>query len=246
VGETITQIPEGVIAAEWDVDAFNNPATVCLHRSDGTETVCQLLDLELKIDRRNSNTDKIRVCIRNDEFEWFTDYTLNTNRYFTPVEDGQQPHEITVHRSRYHMKLIDYLNTRPLNFFFSDFSRLHGSEHFKSGGDGLEPFDAAAQITAVDWNAANVNIEVECGDCANGKLSVHEFLKSRLISSDAQIVFYDHGSGEIADFVTFTEAMDEIFVRLYHCKGAGGRSPGERVDDLYEVCGQVVKSLNQL
>jgi hypothetical protein len=32
-------------------------------------------------------------------------------------------------------------------------------------------------------------------------------------------------------------------VRLYHCKGSGGRSPGERVDDLYEVCGQVVKCL---
>lgn len=243
MGETVTQIPEGVIAAEWDVDAFNNPAIVRCRRSDSSESVCQLLDLELKIDRQNSDIERIRVCVLNNEFEWFTDYKLNANRYFTPVEDGQPPLEITVHRGRYHMKLIDYLNTRPLNFFFSDFSRLHGSEHFKSVGDVFEPFDAASQIVAVDWEGANVNIEVECGDCADGKLSVHEFLKGHLVQSDAQVVFYDHGPGEIADLVTFTETMDEIFVQLYHCKGAGGRSPGERVDDLYEVCGQVVKSL---
>jgi hypothetical protein len=31
---------------------------------------------------------------------------------------------------------------------------------------------------------------------------------------------------------------------LYHCKGSGGPNPGDRVGDVYEVCGQVVKSFN--
>lgn len=243
VGETVTQIPEGVIAAEWDVDAFNNPSTVRYRRSDGSEADCQLLDIELKIDRQGSDADRIRVCVRNDEFEWLVDYTLETSRYFTPAEDGEADYELTVHRGRYHMKLIDYLNTRPLNFFFTDFSRLHGSEHFRPGAEALEMFDAATQILGVDWGRANVDIEVECGDCPDGKLSVHEFLKGHLVQSGAQIVFYDHGSGEIADFITFTDTTEEILVRLYHCKGAGGKDAGARVGDLYEVCGQVVKSL---
>lgn len=243
VGETITKIPEGVIAAEWDVDAFNNPSTVRYYRSDGSEASCQLLDLELKVDQPGSNSDRIRVCVRNDEFEWSVDYMLNTSKYFTPVEEDEPGREITVHRGRYHMKLIDYLNTRPLNFFFADFSRLHGSEHFKPGAEALEMFDAATQVTEVDWDGANVDIETECGDCPDGRLSVHEFLKGHLVKSEAQIVFYDHGSGEIADFVTFTDNPEEIFVRLYHCKGSGGKAAGARVGDLYEVCGQVVKSL---
>jgi superfamily II DNA or RNA helicase len=243
VGETITQIPEGVIAAEWDVDAFNSPSTILLRRQDGSETVCQLLDVELKIDRQNSNTDRIRVCLCNDEFEWFADYTLNATRYFSPVETGDASFTLTVHRGHYHMKMIDYLNTRPLNFFFTDFSRLHGSEHFKSGSEEMEPFDAPTQIAAIDWDGSNVDIQIEFGACADGKCSVHDFLKKHLADPDTQIVFYDHGPGEIADFVTFAETEEEIFIRLYHCKGVGGPAPGKRFDDLSEVCAQVVKSL---
>lgn len=32
-------------------------------------------------------------------------------------------------------------------------------------------------------------------------------------------------------------------MRLYHCKGSGAQQAGDRVDDVYEVCGQVVKSI---
>jgi hypothetical protein len=35
-----------------------------------------------------------------------------------------------------------------------------------------------------------------------------------------------------------------ITIGLYHCKGAGGSKAGDRVGDVYEVCGQVVKSFN--
>jgi superfamily II DNA or RNA helicase len=241
VGETIRRMPEGVIAAEWDVDAFNNPPVISYKKPDGASGRCQLLDLDLRIDRSRCNEDKIGVCVSGDGLDWHVDYSLSGNNYFMPAvaDDGQN---ITLHRGRYDMRLIDYLNTRPLNFFFTDFSRLHGSEHFKSGGDEIDPFDPE-QVMPVDWVGADVDIEQECGILESGKLSVHEYLRGHLAQSDSQIVFYDHGPGEIADFVTFSSISEEILVRLYHCKGAGGRSAGQRVDDLYEVCGQVVKSL---
>ncbi len=68
-------------------------------------------------------------------------------------------------------------------------------------------------------------------------------MRRELPNSKAQVVFYDHGSGEIADFVSFQQNDDETVIRLYHCKKSGGPKPGERVDDVYEVCGQTVKSL---
>jgi hypothetical protein len=72
--------------------------------------------------------------------------------------------------------------------------------------------------------------------------SIFEWLEDRLLSSSAAVVFCDHGSGEAADFVTIESTADGPVVAFYHCKGSNGARPGNRVDDLYEVCGQAVKS----
>ena len=39
-----------------------------------------------------------------------------------------------------------------------------------------------------------------------------------------------------------TQAGAELRIAMYHCKKSGAPQPGNRVDDLYEVCGQAVKS----
>lgn len=64
---------------------------------------------------------------------------------------------------------------------------------------------------------------------------------AQLAASDATWVVTDHGSGELADFLSMTVDEDPVRVRLYHCKGAGGPQPGRRVGDLYEVIGQSIK-----
>jgi hypothetical protein len=53
----------------------------------------------------------------------------------------------------------------------------------------------------------------------------------------------DDGSGEMADIVAMRVEGGDLVVRLVHCKYASGDSPGHRVDDLYDVCGQAQKSL---
>jgi superfamily II DNA or RNA helicase len=242
VGETVTAIPSGVIAAEWDVSAFNHPLQIRYRNDEGAMVSGQLLDRELLIDREASTDDTIRVCIRSDDCEWLVDFSLNSRPYFTPVST-ELIADVSVERGRTSMLLIDYLNTRPPSFFFADFSSLQGAEHFKSPDDEVDPFDSNEQFTVLDWPGNGVDINTEFGVCTNGLISVHDYLKSHLPASDTQVVFYDHGSGEVADFVTFTDTEQEIYIRLFHCKKAGGSSPGKRVDDLYEVCGQAVKCL---
>ncbi|MBG0793185.1 hypothetical protein IYY11_07280 [Methylocystis sp. H62] len=52
------------------------------------------------------------------------------------------------------------------------------------------------------------------------------------------------GSGEAADFIVLKPAADDgVNVTLYHCKAAGGAQPGNRVDHVYEVCAQAIKSI---
>jgi hypothetical protein len=64
---------------------------------------------------------------------------------------------------------------------------------------------------------------------------------AELAAADAEWVATDHGSGELADFMSIARDGDAVRVRLYHCKGAGGRRPGRRVGDLYDVVGQAIK-----
>ena len=64
---------------------------------------------------------------------------------------------------------------------------------------------------------------------------------AELAASDATWAVTDHGSGELADFISLTVDGDAVCLRLYHCKGAGGPQPSRRVGDLYEVVGQAIK-----
>lgn len=243
VGKTVSRIPDGVIAAEWDVDVYNKQPLIRYLAEDGSFPVVPLLDFDLKVDRSNSDRDKIRVSISNDEIQFLVDFSLQTEKFFTPV-DAEQSQHIHVLKGNYNYLLTEYLNVRLLNFFFADFSILCGSEYFGTSNLDIEPFDKESQTAVLDWGSENVDIEKECGPCSGGKISIQDYLRNHLPKSDAEIVFFDHGTGEVADFVTLSQISDEIIVRFYHCKGAGGASAtSERVDDVYEVCGQVLKSL---
>jgi len=242
VGETVTTIPTGVIGAEWDLDAFKNPLTVSYHRADGLEVKRQLLDLDLEVDQKHSDQSRIRVRLVGEDLIWEADFSLRTNSYFRFVATTAQG-DVTVHRGNGSMSLLDYLNGRPLSFYFADFSRLQQNNLFKSAAGEQEVFDAPSQILPIDWEVLGVDMTVEAGKCFNGKVSIQDHLKRELVNTEAQIVYYDHGSGEIADFVTFAMSERELLIQLYHCKGAGGKQAGKRAEDLYEVCSQVIKSL---
>ncbi|APU97870.1 hypothetical protein BV902_17305 [Sphingobacterium sp. B29] len=56
------------------------------------------------------------------------------------------------------------------------------------------------------------------------------------------LLINDHGQGEVADFVSFMDLPDRVEINLYHIKGSGGNAPGDRANNVYEVCMQAVKS----
>ena len=56
------------------------------------------------------------------------------------------------------------------------------------------------------------------------------------------VVLDDDTSGEIADIVAIRKSGDEIHFMLVHCKFSSKDTPGARVADLYEVCGQAERS----
>jgi hypothetical protein len=59
------------------------------------------------------------------------------------------------------------------------------------------------------------------------------------------VLLDDDGSGEVADLVGLRVDDRELWVTLIHCKFSSESTAGARVEDLYEVCGQAVRSIGR-
>jgi superfamily II DNA or RNA helicase len=242
IGEEVESIPDGVIAACWNLDVYTNSRELLGIRD--SDPFGQLSDFDVYVDRQASKNGVVRLRLSNKEHSFEIDYLLKNGH---PEIQGIQSDlsTLSVIIGRNDIIFINYLRDFPFLLFFSDFSTLSGNQISKSYKN-LESFNKS-QINVVDWTTLGVDIQREftIPGRANtlNNLSIHDYLKRYLPTLKSQIVFYDHGSGEMADFVTFNLTKSSLIIQFFHCKGANGNSPGSRIDDVYEVAGQVVKSL---
>jgi superfamily II DNA or RNA helicase len=234
-GEELIHVPAGVIAMTWVSDVYRDPPPVLYHRADGTVAEKNLLDFDLEI--VDSREGGVIFAIRNDEIEWRGEFSLEGINLFQPaLEDGP---DMVVHRGNEDVWMEDYLNEELPSFYTSDLSAIEGTSIFRLPAE-LEIFGNDSFET-IDWAAAGVDITKE-KPSGNGRRSIFEWTEERLIGSDAAVVFCDDGSGEMSDFISLEETAAGPRVKMFHCKASGGPQPGNRVDDLYDVCGQAVKS----
>ncbi len=241
VGEEVDRIPGAVLCAEWDSTIYSKPTSLKYDSAAGETRHINFLDLELKINRARCTADAAFLQVELEDSIIEIGFSPSAFPHFW-VENN---FDFEVQRGQETMTLPSYLNNYWINFYLEDFSRLSGSEWLENPSENLSPFDCG-RIEAIDWEAHNVLLTREFTSPqtpVDGYDSIHDFLKLRLQSEAPSVAIYDHRSGEIADFITFEETSDEVWVRLYHCKGSGGEQAGDRVDDVYEVCGQVIKSI---
>lgn len=238
-GIEVAQLPElSVLGADWQDAFFAKAPTVFLANSPNP---LSLLDIDLSASWSVEEPNQYVVTL--------TAPTESTQLLFQlapfPIltyRDEHQPRWYVDRRGRSY-DLADYLSETPLRFYLEDGSLLEGCQLFQTPVEDA-PFEAAELMEAVDWTANNVNPYREFGVCEPPLRSVHEWLGERLNNSRAEIVFYDHRPGECADYLTAEiDEEGELQTCLYHCKGAGGAPSGNRDSDLFEVCGQVTKSV---
>lgn len=242
MGEEAVAIPEGIVYADWNQSAYRDGMRVRYSGANQEVMREQLLDLELILDHNRTNTEQVWIVLQGEALEYRACFSLHNPRGVLFESDPANLTEIMIETSGGERRLLDYLNERPLIFYTSNFETLEGRTLYPASSDRIVPFEQR-RLEAIDWAAGGVDIGHEFGPPTAVGCSIHEFLATDLQRLAAQVIFYDHGSGELADYVTVTDAASEIRVALYHCKGSGG-APGERVEDLYEVCQQAVKSTN--
>ena len=240
VGKDLQAIPSNVIAAEWHEKTYRHCPQITYINFVGHQQMLNLLELDLVVNIETTDATGVGVSLTGLGFQYDMRFLLAPRPHFVESEAtaDRLPHILT----RDQVPLIEYINENLLSFYCADLSRFQGNQLFSSNLESLTPFEVQ-KISAIDWNGHNVDIETEFGE-VNGQLqSIHDFLKTRLNRDNYSAVIYDHRSGEIADFITFSETDERIELELYHCKGSGGPLPGNRIGDLYEVCGQAVKSV---
>ena len=98
------------------------------------------------------------------------------------------------------------------------------------------------KIETRDWKGVDFGIESQGLDKKPNSIQ-RRVIEWLLENSENQVIFDDDGSGEIADIVVLNEEEGRLVVHLFHLKYAHGAAAGNRVVDLYEVCGQAQKSV---
>ena len=142
--------------------------------------------------------------------------------------------------------LNTYLDSNPLVLLKTDGSMIEGNYRYYSPVT-VDVKLPLALIEAWDWQTTRIHKE---SMRAVADLDTVQGFTFQRISNLYDIVFNDDGSGEIADLIGIREEKGLIIIDLYHCKFCpqvdGAATPGARLSDVYEVCGQASRSIKWL
>jgi len=229
-------------AIDWDEAVFLEPETRINIVINNKEYPFYQTELELVQPSENGDllfelvtpNDRIRfrqvLFSNNGKFDDF--YIENITPAF-----GQ----VLIHKGRKQYKFESFLHQNPVNWLFVDGSSLSGNNYVEL--KQLIPAYPKEQILSRLWNGVNLSKEAQKIDPKVTE-SIQYALIQELKEGDFDLIYDDDYSGEIADIITVKQFDDYINIQLYHLKYAKSGQVSQRIDDLYEVCGQAMKSIN--
>lgn len=226
----LTEYPDNIFYSDFDSKTYSSTPLVKLC----TGQMILLTDCKLRIiDIEKKN---VSVELSHEMFSTIVKCSI-TGRY-TSVNNT-----LILKSGTGEITLQDYLSDNPLIFRTLDDSTIQGIDLYP-GIYEEDIFDSNI-IEGVDWKALDTDVSLEFnkkGDTTSR--SIQCVLKEILLSNDKyKYIVYDHGSGEIADFITLYGDGPYMVVSLYHVKKMSGKNYNSTVGDIYEVCGQAVKSI---
>jgi len=240
-GKRVSEIPAPPIAMVWHEHVFQHPQRLLI---DGHGQEHDLTGIELAVDRGTYDKEKV-------EFDLLLDDSSIGRFVFSPgsptpidrLDDGPQ---LTVRGQFADGTLQEFFKIRPPTFFLADFSTIVGSDWYRHAPAG--PLNRS-WLREFEEFGTTVDIEREFENARPGMKTIHAFTESEFLAQASDVIIYDHRTGEVADYISLTETDDAVICTLAHCKGASGKKTPKpkkaatRVDDAYEVAGQVVKCL---
>ena len=223
-GEGHECIPKAVIGAEWNVAVFEVEAE---HELSLGDAVCRVHEAEISVERGQPDGHG-SVGLRIQGRTEFSELSVSIAEGMLKISEGSgKKASIRLDAESNWISLRDYFELFPPTLYLADLSSLEGTEYFKA-----ETRDAIVddyRLKVVDWAATGTDITNEA-DSSRFDASIHKMVELRLAGESADgIVFYDHGTREIADFVQIVRTRsDEIQISFLHCKSSSAKEAGAR------------------
>ncbi len=159
-----------------------------------------LLDCDLAIDAGRSNDSKVVVELSHSAGLSFRfGFSFETDRYFEPEPGAVEP---GVEFDRNEIPFLSYVNDDPVLFYTDTLALIDGGGIMRRPADDQAVFDDA-MIEPWDWVGDRVDIRREFGQADAGLISVHAHLERRLAAGNDEVVYYDHGTGEVRGLLCF-------------------------------------------
>lgn len=232
------------IGMDWPEDVYKEIETAFTFVLEGEEeSASQLFETDIALTSPSETGDltfeissaKIGVGVKLELFE-----DEGTKDYRFVVSGGKKV--LVKHKSSL-LTLEEFFSRDAPVIWFVDGSSLEGNVYTQLKTK-YPPYDSN-KIEVWDWTG--IDLRQESQGTAKTKNSIQFRVIERLCKEDYEVVFDDDGKGEAADVVAIrlNESDKErwIEVEFYHCKFSKD-TPGARIKDLYEVCGQAQKSIH--
>ncbi|RQZ27626.1 hypothetical protein DIE14_10480 [Burkholderia sp. Bp9017] len=236
-GEVLTDIPADTVAADWSRDTYRSNPTVIMGE-DEQRRGCAL-DLSITNIQVNEDRQSLEFTIGDDLVS--RRITFTPHRVPQYIAGPNQSPVLVESRDGRQSRVEEWLNDEPLVFYTAHLNTFVGNTLNRRA---QSPGASIGNLQVVDWQDCEIQVEFELRD--DRRRTVQRHLQDLLLAKPAvDFVIYDHRSGEAADFIVGKRGDDGRYdIDLFHCKGAGGaHASGERVDDVYELVGQAVKSV---
>jgi hypothetical protein len=227
------------IGIEWPEVFYTEPETMYDFVIDGT-VVVPLYLAELSLTDPSEQGD---ITFKLETLETSVAFTLMLRQqdedisYSYTIEAGRS---VVLRRRGTDTSLTDFFYSNPPVIWFADGASLEGNSLTE-----LKRLHAPYPVERVQvWNWTDTDIHKESQGANKESDSIQYKVIAELKKGNYQIIVDDDDSGEAADVVAVRVEDKAIIIELYHCKYSHGDTPGSRIKDLYEVCGQAQRSVH--
>jgi len=242
--KTVVQRPAKMpIAIDWPEEMYRSPEAAWLITIDGQDRTLSELNIELA----NPEVEgALRFAMTSEaeraelELQLFEANEIPNYRFIVRGDKA-----VYLRRGSSQQRITDFFYDNPPIIWFVDGSSLDGNQYMELK-TAHAPYNPEKIQT---WNWAGVDLKKESQGRAQEADSIQARVIRELKKHDYTIIVDDDGSGEAADVVAIRLTGDSatptsVDVEFYHCKFSQESTPGHRIKDLYEVCGQAQKSVS--
>lgn len=232
--KSVTTLPTDIpLAIDWNYQEplfYQTRAKIVWDdQSDGFD------DVDLKIVDHEPQDTLLFDIIVSGQARRYTLGIRESRMTVTPLGE-----DFTLRRGRREDPLSEVLTEKGLVVYYSDEGILLPPNLYAKPAS-THPVLSMERLVALDWTGTD--LRVESRGIPPRADSIQERMARVLLEDDSwQVIFDDDRTGEAADLVAIKVENEELVVGLVHCKYSSEDRPGARAGDLYEVCGQALRS----